>query len=293
MILAFGTVCLDRIRRVPHMPEPGGYVEISSEVFALGGEAANTAIALQAWGSEVVLAGNGLGRDPRLAAAVRDSGLRFVEDHVVQSGETPVCDVYVADDGERTMIGQGFSAMAATVDPSLLPFKSGEWFTAEPNMHGPAREAVRLAHQAGMRIYAMDFVDAADPVFEGSYWQSSTDWVGKRGNARANLAWVRKWIDEYGCFTILTDGPNGFVAGSPDSPPRLYPPYPCAEVVDATGSGDIFRAGMLFGLDQGWRVTRCLEFASAAGCLACQALGATASIPSSADVEALISRASI
>jgi sugar/nucleoside kinase (ribokinase family) len=134
----------------------------------------------------------------------------------------------------------------------------------------------------------MDFVGDDAPIFPGSYWQSSTDWAGKRGNSRANLAFVKARIERYGCFAILTDGPNGFVAGSPNSSPRVYPPYPAGEVVDATGSGDIFRAGMLYGLEIGWPPSHCLQFASAAGCLACQSLGATASVPTVAEVQALI-----
>jgi len=288
MILVFGTVCLDRIRRVPHMPEPGGYVEITSEEFALGGEAANTANALRVWGADFVLAGNGLGDDPRLASALRERGLPYVEDQILQPGQTPVCDVYVADDGERTMIGQGFSAMAATVDPRKIPFRPGEWFTAEPNMGEAAREAVSLAHAAGMKVYTMDFVRPDDPVFPGTIWQSSTDWAGVCGNPQANLTWLAEFVDRRQCFAVLSDGPYGFIAGSPEIAPRLHPPYPCPGIVDTTGAGDIFRAGMLFGLDRGWPIPRCLQFASAAGCLACSSLGATAWVPSVEEIDALV-----
>ncbi|MCX7800475.1 MAG: hypothetical protein N2109_09060, partial [Fimbriimonadales bacterium] len=61
MVVVFGTVCLDRVRRVPALPEAGGYVEILEERLLLGGEAANTARHLAAWGVPVALAGNGLG----------------------------------------------------------------------------------------------------------------------------------------------------------------------------------------------------------------------------------------
>lgn len=289
MILVFGTICLDRVRRVPHMPESGGYVEILSEQFLLGGEAANTANALRTWGVDCVLAGNALGRgEPgeQLRDAARS--LPLFEGHVVDPGRTPVCDVYVADDGERTMIGQGFSDMEHTIDPCLLPFQAGEWFTAEPNMGQAAREAVRLAHAARMKTYIMDFVRDDEPVFPGSFWQTSTDWAGTRGNVQANLEWLGKWTQRHDCFAILSDGPNGFVAGSRDRSPRHYPPYPAGQVLDATGSGDMFRAGMLFGLEHGWPHADCLRFASAAGCLACRSLGATAEVPPRAEIEDLI-----
>jgi sugar/nucleoside kinase (ribokinase family) len=287
VILVFGTICIDRVRRVPSMPSVGGYVEIASEEFLLGGEAANTACALQAWGADYLLAGNGF-NDPLLTRELEARGIRPATAHILPSSHAPVCDVYVDDDGERTMIGKGFSAMKNTIDPSLLPFRAGEWFTAEPNMGEAARRAAVLAHESGMKTFLMDFVGIDVPVFPGSYWQSSTDWAGSRGDLDANLRWVGDWVNRFGCFAILTDGTHGFVAGAPGTSPRHYPNFPLDSFVDATGAGDTFRAGMLFGLDHDWPASRCLRFASAAGCLACRSLGATTAIPSVGEIEALI-----
>ena len=66
--------------------------------------------------------------------------------------------VYVTPDGDRTMFGKGFSEMRLARPASELPFKEGEWFTAEPNLGAEARDAARLAHRAGMRVYLMDFI---------------------------------------------------------------------------------------------------------------------------------------
>ena len=55
MIVVFGTVCLDRIMQVASLPPEGGYVEIERELLMLGGEAANTALALQTWGAQIEL----------------------------------------------------------------------------------------------------------------------------------------------------------------------------------------------------------------------------------------------
>lgn len=74
MIVVFGTVCLDKVRRVPALPRKGGYVEIESETSYLGGEAANTAVMLARWRADVVLAGNSIGAGPE-AAFLRNSVL--------------------------------------------------------------------------------------------------------------------------------------------------------------------------------------------------------------------------
>lgn len=285
MVLVFGTVCIDRIRQVPHLPPVGGYVEVTEEIDLLGGEAANTAVALQSWGAAVMLHGNALGSGADgdlLRRLVAEKGLQ------IESQETqnyaPVCDVYVTPDGDRTMFGKNFSIMET--DLSTLP--KADWFTAEPNMATLSREAAKLAHKAGMNIYLMDFIGEDEPLPPGSFWQCSTDWIGTRGNTQKNVAWVQDWVAKTGCFAILSDGPNGFVAGSPNHPVRAYPPYPAPSIVDTTGAGDVFRAGMLFGLDQGWPIPQCLQFASAAGCLNCRSLGATTNVPTVAEIQAHI-----
>lgn len=290
LILVFGTICLDRVRLVPFLPGSGGYVEAVEERLMLGGEAANTAFALRAWGAEVELAGNSLGSGgdaETLTELVKRHGL---PDGLLARGgaSAPICDVYVTPDGERTMFGRGFSTMEPAQDPEALPYRPGEWFTAEPNMADAARQAARAAHKSGMQTYLMDFFQPDDPIPEGGFWQSSTDWVGARADEEANLAWVRAWIEAKGCFAIVTDGSRGLAAGSPDHEPRWYPAFRAPVVRDSTGAGDFFRAGMLCGLDQDWPLSDCLRYASAAGALACSTVGATGGAPSVEEIRDFI-----
>lgn len=291
-VVVFGTICLDRLRRVPFLPGIGGYVEIEQESVHLGGEAANTAHALHAWGDSVILTGNDLGEGPngvQLRSLMQAKGLSAqVAGTPPPMARTPVCDVYLTPDGERTMFGLGFSAMEPTLGDGSLPLTAGGWFTAEPNMERASREAVRMAQRAGMQTYLMDFIRVEDPIAADSVWQCSTDWAGHRNNVQKNVAWVEEFVARHGCLTILSDGPNGFVAGSPELTPRAYPPFPAPSVVDTTGAGDLFRAGMLHGLSRGWPIGRCLAFASAAGCLKCAYLGATTVVPTVGEIEKLI-----
>ena len=278
MILVYGTVCLDRLRQVPDWPTRGGYVEMSSDQIFLGGEAANTASHLVRWNCEVVLAGNGLGGGDdgaNLRHLLDDHGLAY--DRLPGGGITPLCEVYVTPDGERTMIGKGFSTMEFSTAPSEIPWESGKWFTAEPNIGEAAREIVRTAGAAGMHIYLMDFFRENDPIVPGSFWQCSTDWIGTRGDTDKNIRFVEDWIAKYQCFTILTDGPGGFVAGGPGMHPQHYYSPRAPKNLDATGAGDSFRAGMLYGLSHEWPIEKCLRFAAASGSLKCGSLGGASS----------------
>jgi sugar/nucleoside kinase (ribokinase family) len=60
------------------------------------------------------------------------------------------------------------------------------------------------------------------------------------------------------------------------------------EVVDPTGAGDAFVAGVAWGMAQRWPWPEVGRFANAVGALACCSLGAQASLPSLEEVEALL-----
>ncbi len=303
MILVFGTICIDRIRRIPRFPVPGGFVEVAEDLCVLGGEAANTANALRSWGADVVLAGNWLGSGEKgrlLRKMLAKHGLANSTD-VPGQCETPVCDIFLTPDGERTMVGNGFSAADDHVDISGLPYKKGSWFTAEPNMSITARHAVQAASEAGMQIYLMDFYRNDECVPEGAICQSSTDWIGARGDLETNMKWASRWSKRHRCTTILTDAERAMVVAEASGTVQAIP-VPQSEltrmreaemqrdaVMDSTGAGDTFRAAMLFGLSQDWPFPQCIRFAASAGALSCLSLGATIRVPKLPDIESLAS----
>ncbi len=289
MVVVYGTLCLDRIRRIDALPEPGGYAEIEAEMWAVGGEAANTAFMLNQLGAEFWLATNPI---------ANDQPGRFLIDEILQAGidmdhiavsirQTPVCDIYVTPDGDRTMFGLGFLEMRDQEDHISYPIEPGSWITIEQN-HGPlARKVAVDAQAAGMRCYVLDFVQADEPSLNGGIWQTSTDWKGERAYLDQNIAVVRD-IAAGGATAILTDGPHPFAVALPNGFSTLLTPFPAPRVVDTTGAGDAFRGSMLFGLDQAWTLGRCLAFASAAGSLSCGVMGGTVCPPLLEEIEELI-----
>jgi sugar/nucleoside kinase (ribokinase family) len=59
-------------------------------------------------------------------------------------------------------------------------------------------------------------------------------------------------------------------------------------VADTTGAGDIFRAGFIYGLLQGWPLERQLDFSCAAAAMNCTAQGARGGIKPVAAIEQLM-----
>jgi sugar/nucleoside kinase (ribokinase family) len=63
-------------------------------------------------------------------------------------------------------------------------------------------------------------------------------------------------------------------------------------VVDTTGAGDIFHAGFIYALLQGWPLDRQLDFSCAAAAMNCMAAGARGGIQSVEAIENLMATAS-
>lgn len=288
MLIVYGTVCLDRTRRVAHLPHPGEYVEVESELVRIGGEAWNTAKALGLWGARPMLAGNRV----RALSEIADADCGGMDcSYMEEDGrELATCDIYVTPDGERTMFGAGFQGIPSRAGAAPAP-GPGWWVTTDANL-GAVSESVRqAARAAGARTYAMDALEESGAIAD--VWQSSTDVVGHRGDLQRNLDWIRRRAQETAQLAILSDAANGFVAGgrTPEGAwiePRHFPPFPCPGIVDTTGAGDTFRAGMLLGLAGGWPIGDCLRFASAAGCLNCARWTASGDLPTRDEVEAHI-----
>jgi sugar/nucleoside kinase (ribokinase family) len=285
MILVFGTICLDRIRHVPLLPAPGGYVSVQDEETRLGGEAANTAYALAGWGAELKLVGNAV--EPEVDRLLASRGLK----RIAGSGSTgiaPVCEIYVTPDGQRTMFGLHFDQMAATIEPASIPVEPNGWFTMDMNFGPVGLQVAARAKASEMRLYLMDIVpdDAVELLGPGDVWQSSTDWYGHRGDSKRNLAWVERHAKRWRATVILTDSGRELAVGLPSGAAYTLPtfPPPLAKSggvgrLDSTGAGDRFRAGMLFGLSQAWPVGECLAFASAAASMKVVHTGAIAPVP--------------
>jgi len=101
---------------------------------------------------------------------------------------------------------------------------------------------------------------------------------------------LRKMQSRYGCrLTAATLGPDGVLAwdGSRFHASAAYQ----VPVVDSTGAGDIFHAGFIYGLLQGWEMARQLDFSCAAAAMNCMADGARGGIQTVAGIEAFMASA--
>ncbi len=107
-VLCYGTISLDNITRLRHLPSPRRDAEATAEYNAVGGEALSVAIPLAAWGLRVLLTGNVLGTDWKARFILEHlcdfPGIdtRYVRQH--ENVTTPFTRILVTPDGERSRI---------------------------------------------------------------------------------------------------------------------------------------------------------------------------------------------
>ena len=83
-------------------------------------------------------------------------------------------------------------------------------------------------------------------------------------------------------MAVLTLGEEGAMGLEGDAIVRAA--AVSVEVIDSTGSSDVFRGAFAYGMLKAWSLDRCLPFANAAAGLNCRHLGGLGGIPSLAEV---------
>lgn len=115
-----------------------------------------------------------------------------------------------------------------------------------------------------------DYVVASEGFAEGLGWELTSEALLKECKSLGVKA------------LTVTLGEKGSMTVSGDRIIRM--PAFKVEAVDTTGAGDVFHAGYIYGLLQGWDLERVVRFASAVAAIKCKKMGGRAGIPRLSEV---------
>jgi sugar/nucleoside kinase (ribokinase family) len=274
-VVCYGELGVDNIILVPHAPTPERAAFPTAETYRVGGAAANTAVWLAGWGVRVALSGNAIGEDEygrRLLLWLRRFPTLDIEPVERRAGVvTPFCRITVTPDAERSILVYWYPRTPKT--PLRRELLDGARFLALDLYGGEERlAAARMAKDAGVTTVVSDAVSPDHPVMpfvgiaanSAAYVRECFPGEDVREHARALHA-------ASGGIIVTTNGPNPVHALDVDGREFFVRP-PAISAVDATGAGDVFRAGLLYGLLEGWPLERCVCWAAAAGALKAQRL---------------------
>lgn len=294
-LVGVGLNATDTLISLPGYPERGTKVEYSHASVLPGGQTASAVIACQQWGLTTRYVGK-LGDDDAAALHRREFSRVGVDARisVVQGAASPQSLVIVDGGGERTVFCRR--------DPRLVlkPEDIDQaWIVNARALHVDGLETAAAALAAGWaRDAGIPVIADLDELYPGveelianvDYLIVSRDFpthlTGERNLEQA----LRQMKSRYGCtVTAATLGQDGVLAWD-GAKFHLRPAYR-VPVADTTGAGDIFHAGFIYGLLQGWPLSRQLDFACAAAALNCTATGARGGIGSVEAIESLMTTA--
>ena len=295
-VVGVGLNATDTLIPLPRYPALGSKVEFHSANVLPGGQVASAMVACQQWGLRTRYVGK-VGDD--LAAMIHRAEFERlgVEAHLIAA---PGCAsqqafILVDDAGERTVLWKRDHRL--TLRPEEL---QREWITDSRALHVDGHDTVAAVAASGWaRAAGIPVIADLDELYPGieallpnlDYLITSRDipcrLVGEQ-DLRKSLPALRS---RYGCrLTAATLGQEGVLAW--DGAQFQYAPAFRVETTDTTGAGDIFHAGFIYGLLQGWPLAGQLDFACAAAALNCTGIGARGGIQTVENIEKLIATGS-
>lgn len=281
-LVGVGLNATDTLIRVSDFPQRGSKLEYDSEHVMPGGQVASTVIACQSWGLRTRYVGK-LGDDDASRLHAREFRRTGVDGRLINvaGAPSPKSLIMVDRDGERTVLCRRDERVI--LQPEEL---QRHWITQARALHvdghdtAAATLAATWAREAGLSVIAdIDEVyPGVDALIEKiDFLIVSRDFPARLTGEKNLVKALREIRDRYGCqLAAATLGQDGVIAW--DGNNIYHAPAYRVPVVDTTGAGDIFHAGFIFALLQGWPLERQLDFACAAAAINCMAEGARGGI---------------
>lgn len=295
-LVGVGLNATDTLIPLVNYPSRGSKVEYRHATVLPGGQAATTVVACQTWGLKTRYVGK-LGEDDA-ARLHRDAFARAgVEAQLtaVPGAASPQSLILVDEGGERTVLCRRDERLL--LQPGDL---RREWIENARFLHVDGYEtaaatlAAQWAREAGIPVIADldEPYPQVDKLIENvDYLIVSRDFPCRFMGGSSMEDALRLMQMRFGCrLTAATLGEDGVLAW--DGRQYLHRPAYRVPVVDTTGAGDIFHAGFIYALRQGWPLERQLDFSCAAAAINCMASGARGGIQSVAAIEELMGNTS-
>ena len=292
MIIVFGSINLDLIFPVPHIPSPGETVLGPETRIEPGGKGANQAVAAARDGAVVVMAG-AIGRDSLAVSALTLlCDAKVDQSRVIETESSTGCAAIVVDPtgANAIAVGSGANLLARHTqieDELLIPGN-----TILLQMEIPVAETVTLirrARDAGARII-LNLAPAAE-IPESALRaldvlivnETEGEWLARHLGCDSNS---RALQHRLGITVIRTLGENGVeFSGSELEGTR---PAHAIIPVDTTAAGDCFVGVLAAALDRGAEMADALDRAMAAAAVCCTRHGSQSSLPTSADTDTFL-----
>ncbi|MXU64552.1 ribokinase [Oceanomicrobium pacificus] len=295
MIHALGSINVDIVTRVDHLPGPGETVSGSDYRLIPGGKGANQVVAAARAGGDVRFAG-AVGQD-----AFADIALSLLEQSGADLGAvarvdapTGIALIPVAASGENSIVvAPGANAHVAASQLDLSAAGEGDILMIQNEVpEAEIGKALALARDAGLTVvHNAAPAKALDPaIYDLVNVLIVNETEGQQVAAQLGLetgapdAVAAALSRRLGAAIVMTLGPEGALLAQNGA---LTPfPAPTITPVDTTGAGDAFVGALCATLSSGAGLEEAIRTGIIGGSLACLTEGAQTSSPTAGQIAA-------
>ncbi len=267
-IVVVGSVNLDLVVQVERLPQPGETVGGGTFTRVPGGKGANQAVACSRLGADVTIIA-AVGRDPiadEALAGLREAGVALQLEE--RDEPTGVALIQVDDAGETTIaVAPGANGALGHVE--LPPHDAVLCQLEIPD------EAVLSAWEQCAGLFCLNAAPARPIAVDAEL-------------TVVNRHELEALVRRDGLVALTLGAEGAVLLDDGEEMARAEPPV--VDAVDGTAAGDAFTACLLVSLLEGRSHTESLERACAAGALAASRFGAQPSLPTAAEVDAILAR---
>ena len=297
-IVVVGSFNADLVAYLERMPRPGETVHGDRFATSAGGKGSNQAVAAGRLGAEVTFIGR-VGNDvfAELAYEIWDAeGIN--RDYVSADDEyaTGVAPILVDSSGENMIVvvlGANSRLTAADIDAARERIAAADVLVTQLEINlDMVQYALETAKQLGVATILNPAPAAAIPqslIDLADYLTpNETELETLSGSAGDYTAAARQLLIRDDQRAVVTLGAQGaqIVSGAES----LTIPTFAVDVVDTTGAGDAFNAGLAVALAEGKPLEEAVRFANATAALSVTKPGAAPSAPYRAEVRELLTR---
>jgi ribokinase len=265
-ITVVGSANIDLVARCERLPRPGETVTDAEFERVPGGKGANQAVAAARLGAQVRFIGR-IGRDDLVLRSLQSEGVD-TSGVVRDDGESGVALILVDASGENVIVVA--PGANRRLEPGSVDVGDADAVICQQEI--PAETVAAAA--AGARFFCLNAAPA-----RGS--------LGLEPDLLVVNRHEHEVVGSYSGLVALTLGAEGAVlleAGREVA--RARPPH--VRAVDGTAAGDAFCAALVVALLEGRERSAALTWACGAGAVAASRPGAQPSLPTAAEVDAII-----
>ncbi|MCL2564135.1 MAG: ribokinase [Oscillospiraceae bacterium] len=296
-ITVIGSINMDIVLRVPHIPAPGETILAQGVQTFGGGKGANQAAAIAKLGGDVTMIGR-VGNDDHgrtLRTQLQANGVNTCGIETSDGVPTGTAYINVSDAGENNIV----------VNPGANGHVTPDMLARHTHLLGDAAYCLIQLETPIETLYACAnlckerdtrLIINPAPAAPLDFGKLQGAWMIVPNESELNLLIPgvgdiiskAKALREKGFpHVLVTLGAEGCLLVDGEGA-RTYPAYTALPVKDTTAAGDCFVGALAFGLSKGLGLSQAIHLAVRAAGISVSRAGAQASLPTWAEVEAVL-----